>query len=320
MPQSSSGQHPERGNSQRGCFGCEKVSQTSADDEKRWGGLTSTISEQRFSGDMKVINMSVFDLFRYLFELLTTGCCKRACVPCEPGENNTICLSATLERSCLQIKTNSGYPWFPWTITLKWGGLVCQSGRAHTGGLLCNWRNEGVEAKAWQTNNRRLEPRGKKKGISVVSSRKHLFQIRLFKAEMQRSPRPRTPQKGIYTSGRRVNTVRCTCASLGILWALGEVKIWLLHNVHVLCHLRCKTIPAADWGEAPQRACFQRNSAILRGQQQQRAQNLWSVSRQFICVHTAVSTGEKAPVGLIQSPVSPLILTTKGALFFFYEF
>lgn len=131
MPQSSTGQHPERGNSQRGCSGCEKVSQTS-------------VSEQRFSGDLKVINRSVFDLFRYLFELLTTGCCKRACVPCETGENNTICLSATLERSCLQIKTNSGYPWFPLTITLKWGGLVCQSGGAHTGGLLCNRRNEGV--------------------------------------------------------------------------------------------------------------------------------------------------------------------------------
>lgn len=29
--------------------------------------MTSTISEQRFSGDMKVINRSVFDLFRYLF-------------------------------------------------------------------------------------------------------------------------------------------------------------------------------------------------------------------------------------------------------------
>lgn len=135
---------------------------------------------------------------------------------------------------------------------------------------------------------------------------------------MQRSPRPRTPYKRIYTSGRRVNTVHCTCASLGILWALGGVKIWLLYNVHVLCHLR-RFLPLTEEKHRRERVSNETLRFLERGQQQQCAQNLWSFSRQLICVHTAISTGEKAPVGLIQSPVSPLILTTKGALFFFYE-
>lgn len=63
--------------------------------------------------------------------------------------------------------------------------------------------------------------REKKKQSLVVSWRKHLFHIRAFQAEMQRSPHPLSPEQKnpIYTSGRRVE------AALQILLADWEAQV-----------------------------------------------------------------------------------------------
>lgn len=122
---------------------------------------------------------------------------------------------AFFSHSCLHIKTNSGYPWFPLTVTLR----RVLSKRTHTTSL--QLMKEIQEWKA-RLGKQTIGNTSQQQNYSVVpSSHKTCDPDEAFQAEMQHGPPPLNPKKKyihLATKSTQYTPHMCLTWYAGVPW------------------------------------------------------------------------------------------------------